>query len=70
MNLRDRDPHRVSLHQVSWTSRPFSLCLAVVGDVFVLTSPVIERDYRNVAAGAGETAATRWQESRPASGTA
>src|SRR6266849_4195159 len=48
MNLRDRDTHRVSFHYVGWTSRPFPLGLAVVGEVLVLTSPFIERDSRNV----------------------
>src|SRR5712691_9722641 len=46
MNLRERKTHSVSLHYWGWTSRPFPLCLAVVGEVLVLTSPFIERDYR------------------------
>jgi hypothetical protein len=46
MNLRGRDTHRVSFHYWGWTARPFPLCLGVVGEVFVLTSPFIERDYR------------------------
>src|SRR5713101_1270723 len=40
MNLRERDTHRVSFHYWGWTARPFPLCLAVVGEVFVLTSPL------------------------------
>jgi hypothetical protein len=48
MNLQDRGTHRVSFHYWRWTARPFPLCLAVVGEVFVLTSPFTERDYRNV----------------------
>ena len=49
MNLRERKTHSVSLHYWGWTARPFSRDLTVVGEVFVLTSPFIERDYRNVA---------------------
>ena len=48
MNLRKRETHRVSFHCWGWTARP-SLRLAVAGEVFVLTSLFIERDYRNVA---------------------
>jgi len=51
MNLRKRKIHRVSFHCWGWTARPFSLCLAVAGEAFVLTSPFIERDYRNVGGG-------------------
>ena len=46
MNLRKRKTHRVSLHYWDWTAN--TLCFAVAGEVFVLTSPFIERDYRNV----------------------
>ena len=49
MNLRKRKIHRGSFQYGGWTARPFSLCLAVAGEEFVLTSPFIERDYRNVA---------------------
>src|SRR5713101_1500246 len=48
MNLRERDTHRVSFHYWGWTARPFSLGRTVVGEVFVLTSPFIERDSRRV----------------------
>ena len=50
MNLRKRKIHRGSFQYGGWTARPFSLCLAVAGEEFVLTSPFIERDYRNVRA--------------------
>ena len=58
MNLRERDNHRVSLHYGGWTARPFSLCLTIAAEAFVLTSSFIERDYRNVLpeANAGEKA--------------
>src|ERR1700676_917207 len=49
MNLRRRKTHSVSSHHSGWTARPFPLRLTAVGEVFVLTSPFIERDYRNVA---------------------
>src|ERR1700736_4787833 len=49
MNLRKRKTHRVSFHYWGWTARPFPLLFAVAGKVFVLTSPFIERDYRNLA---------------------
>jgi hypothetical protein len=49
MNLRGRKNHSVSSHYWGWTARPFPLCLPVVGEVFILTSLFIERDYRNVA---------------------
>src|ERR1700730_2418159 len=49
MNLRESDNHSVSSHNWGWTARPFHLRLTAVGEVFVLTSPFIERDYRNVA---------------------
>ena len=49
MNLRRRKNHSVSFHYWGWTARPFPLRFAVAGEVFVLTSPFIERDYRNVA---------------------
>src|SRR5260370_29808773 len=48
MNLRKRKTHSVSLHYWGWTARPFPLRFAVAGEVFVLTSLFIERDYRNV----------------------
>ena len=48
MNLRKRKIHRGSFQYGGWTARPFSLCLAVAGEEFVLTSPFIERDSRNV----------------------
>ena len=46
MNLRKRKTHSVSFHYWGWTARPFSLRFAVAGEVFVLTSTFIERDYR------------------------
>ena len=49
MNLRKRKTHSVSFHSWGWTARPFPLRFAVAGEAFVLTSPFIERDYRNVA---------------------
>ena len=49
MNLRKRKTHSISSHYWGWMARPFLLCLAVVGEAFVLTSPFIERGYRNVA---------------------
>jgi hypothetical protein len=49
MNLRRRKNHSVSLHYWGWMARPFLLRFAVAGEVFVLTSLFIERDYRNVA---------------------
>ena len=48
MNLRERKTHSVSFHYWGWTARPFPLRFAVAGEAFVLTSPFIERDYRNV----------------------
>jgi hypothetical protein len=48
MNLRKRKTHSVSFHGWGWTVRPFPLRFAVAGEAFVLTSPFIERDYRNV----------------------
>src|ERR1700686_4684433 len=47
MNLWNWSDHSVSLHYGGWTARPFSRCFTVAGEVFVLTSPFIERDYRN-----------------------
>ena len=49
MNLQESDNHRVSSHNWGWTARPFHLRLTAVGEAFVLTSPFIEQDYRNVA---------------------
>src|ERR1700688_2395858 len=49
MNLRERENHSVSSHYWGWTARPFPLRVAVAGEVFLLTSLFIERDYRNVA---------------------
>jgi hypothetical protein len=43
MNLQERKTHSVSLHHWGWTARPFSRGLPVAGEVFVLTSPFIER---------------------------
>src|ERR1700680_3574344 len=51
MNLRKRKTHSVSFHSWGWTARPFPLRFAVAGEAFVLTSPFIERDSRNVARG-------------------
>ena len=48
MNLRKRKTHSVSFHSWGWTARPFPLRFAVAGEAFVLTSPFIERDYRQV----------------------
>src|ERR1019366_5817371 len=49
MNLRKRKTHSVSLHYWGWTARTFSRGLTVMGEVFVLTSPFIERGYRKLA---------------------
>src|SRR6202035_1114274 len=46
MNLRARKTHSVSFHYWGWMARPFSRGLTVVREVFVLTSPFIERGYR------------------------
>ena len=51
MNLWNWSDHSVSLQYGGWTARPFSRCFTVAGEVFVLTSPFIERDYRNVGIG-------------------
>jgi hypothetical protein len=51
MNLRERKTHGVSLHDWGLTARPFSWGLTVVKEIFVLTSPFIERAYQNVAFG-------------------
>jgi len=48
MNLHERINHRVSLHDWGWTAS--TLCFAVAGEAFVLTSPFIERDYRKLDA--------------------
>jgi hypothetical protein len=48
MNLRKRKTYSVSFHSWGWTARPFPLRFAVAGEVFVLTSPFIERAYRHV----------------------
>src|SRR5580692_6957853 len=48
MNLRKRKTHSVSFHYRGWTARPVSRGLTVVREVFVLTSPFIERRYRHV----------------------
>src|SRR5579862_2936160 len=48
MNLQGRTTHSVWLHHWGWTARPFSRGRTVVGEVFVLTSPFIERGYRMV----------------------
>ena len=47
MNLRKRKTHRVSLHYWGWTAN--TLCFAVAGEAFVLTSPFIERGYRKLS---------------------
>jgi len=47
MNVR-RKNHSVSLHYWGWTARPFLLRLTALGELFVLTSPFIERDYRHL----------------------
>ena len=49
MNLRRRTNHRVSFHYWSWTVN--TLCFAVAGEAFVLTSPFIERSYRTMGTG-------------------
>ena len=46
MNLPKRKTHSGSFHSWGWTARPFPLRFAVAGEAFVLTSPFIERDYR------------------------
>ena len=47
MNPRRGKTYSVSLHYWGWTAN--NRCFAVAGEAFVLTSPFIERDYRNVA---------------------
>src|ERR1700688_490768 len=54
MNLRKRTTHSVSSQDWGGTARPFSLRLTAVGEVFVLTSPFIERGYRKLAASSME----------------
>src|ERR1039458_10102890 len=49
MNLRKRETHGVSSHYWGWTAS--TLCFAVAREVFVLTSPFIERDYRLLGIG-------------------
>jgi hypothetical protein len=49
MNRRKRKTRRVSLHY--WGRTVDTLWFAVAGEAFVLTSPFIERDSRNVGAG-------------------
>jgi len=49
MNLRERKTDGVSLHDWGLTARPFSRGLTVVKEIFVLTSPFIERAYRKLA---------------------
>src|ERR1700674_1617185 len=51
MNLWNWSDHSVSLQYGGWTARPFSRCFAVAGEVFVLTFPFIERDYRQLGIG-------------------
>src|ERR1700686_2216800 len=51
MNLWNWSDHSVSLQYGGWTARPFSRCFTVAGEVFVLTSPFIERDYRQLGIG-------------------
>ena len=46
MNLGKRHNHSASWHSLGWTARPFDLRLPVAGEVFLLTSPFIERGYR------------------------
>jgi len=46
MNLRKRKNHSVSLHHWGWAARPLFRGLTVAREVFVLTSPFIERRYR------------------------
>ena len=46
MNLCEKETHGVSLQHWGWTANTH--WLAVPGDAFVLTSPFIERDYRDV----------------------
>ena len=45
MNPRKGKTHSVSLPHWGWTAN--TLCFAVAGEAFVLTSPFIERDYRH-----------------------
>jgi len=44
MILGKKELHTVSLQYWGWMARPF----AVDGEAFVLTSPFIERDYRQL----------------------
>ena len=46
MNLCEKETHSVSLHHWGWTANPH--WLAVAGEAFVLTSPLIERDSRQL----------------------
>src|ERR1700674_4752360 len=59
MNLWNWSDHSVSLQYGGWTARPFSRCFTVAGEVFVLTSLFIERDYRNVGFGKSQFQETR-----------
>ena len=44
MNLQGRQNHRISSHDLGWTATRSP----VAGEVFLLTSPFIERDYRQL----------------------
>jgi hypothetical protein len=46
MNARKRQNYSASLRYLGWTARPSDLRLPVAGEVFLLTSPFIERRYR------------------------
>ena len=49
MNLRRRKNHSVSFRYWGWTAN--TLCFTVAGEVLLLTSPFIERDYRQLGFG-------------------
>ena len=46
MNLRKGQRHNASFRYLGWTARPFPPRLPVAGEVFLLTSPFIERANR------------------------
>jgi hypothetical protein len=60
MNLRKRETHGVSSQYWGWTATPFLLRCAADGEAFVLTSPFIERRYRNVALWCQIHASSTW----------
>src|ERR1700693_2259290 len=58
MNLQGRQNHRISSHDLGWTATRSP----VAGEVFLLTSPFIERDSRTLAfAGIATFREAGWQ---------